>query len=371
MQRLREIREERREERQMRGTSRARPYVEGVWWGGGAGPVAARALLSPLSLLYGGAVTARGWLYDRGLLRSHELALPAVSVGNLSVGGTGKTPVSAWIAAELRELGAAPAIVLRGYGGDEPLVHSTLNPDVPVIVDADRVRGVTRAMVMGARTAVLDDAFQHRRARRMADIVLLSADRWQEHRRLLPAGPWREPMRALRRATLVIVTRKAASAEAAGQATEAARAAAPQAALAGVLLALGGMRLATGHGEQPLGRIEGADVLAVSAVGDPGAFAEQLRAAGAARVTTATFPDHHRFTGEDAAALAVAAADADLAVCTLKDAVKLAPLWPRQAGPLWYVSQRVDIEHGQSGIDRLLGELAAAAKAISARRPTT
>ncbi|HKG93001.1 MAG TPA: tetraacyldisaccharide 4'-kinase, partial [Gemmatimonadaceae bacterium] len=337
----------------------------------GAGPAAARAALAPFAALYAGVVAARGWMYDHGLLPSHDLPIPSVSVGNLSVGGTGKTPLSAWIAAELRDLDAAPAIVLRRYGGDEPLVHSTLNPDVPVIVDADRVRGVNRAMVMGARSTVLDDAFQHRRARRSADIVLLSADRWQPRQRLLPAGPWREPVRALRRASLVIVTRKAAGEETAAVALRAALAAAPDVSGAVALLALGKLHLATGPGEQPLSRIEGADVLAVSAVGDPGAFAAQLRTAGAANVRTATFPDHHHFTGGDAAALAGAAAAADLAICTLKDAVKLAPLWPRQAGPLWYVSQRVEIERGQRDVDRLLHALAAAAAARTATSRVT
>src|SRR5690242_15793153 len=98
-------------------------------------------------------------LYDTGVFASHDPAIPAVSVGNVTVGGTGKTPVAAWIATELVERGARPAIVLRGYGDDEPLVHARLNPNVPVIVAADRVAGIAQARDTGATIAVLDDAF--------------------------------------------------------------------------------------------------------------------------------------------------------------------------------------------------------------------
>ena len=98
--------------------------------------------------------------------------------------------------------GAQPAVVLRGYGEDEPLVHERLNPSIPVIVNPDRARAVALAAARGATIAVLDDAFQHRAIRRDADLVLVSADRWTPDVRVLPAGPWREPLTALRRATL-------------------------------------------------------------------------------------------------------------------------------------------------------------------------
>ena len=109
------------------------------------GMVAWRASLGLRSRLprwsYAGVMRVRGGLYDRGVLRAHHAPLPVLSVGNLSVGGTGKTPLVAWAATRMREAGARPAILLRGYGGDETLVHAALNPAVPVIVDADRVRG--------------------------------------------------------------------------------------------------------------------------------------------------------------------------------------------------------------------------------------
>src|SRR5471032_2745808 len=169
----------------------------GVWESSAIGARVVRAALIPFSWVYAATVAARNAAYDRGWLRSHRLALPAISVGNLSVGGTGKTPVSAFIAARLAELGARPAIVMRGYGGDEPLVHARLNPGIPVVVTADRVRGTADARANGRTVVVLDDAFQHRRAKRDADLVLLSADRAGPVR-ALPAGPWREPLTSLK-----------------------------------------------------------------------------------------------------------------------------------------------------------------------------
>src|SRR4051794_15640030 len=188
----------------------AAAFVDRVWYGRDAVAAATRTALLPFERLFGGIVGARDILYDAGWLPALDTPIPAVSVGNLTVGGTGKTPVSAWLARGLAARGARPAIVLRGVGGDEPLVHRALNPDIPVFTGADRVAVVREAAAMGADIAVLDDAFQHRRVGRLADLVLVSADRWTDNVRLLPAGPWREPLRAIRRATLVIVTRKSA-----------------------------------------------------------------------------------------------------------------------------------------------------------------
>lgn len=352
------------------GRGRERQAVERIWFGDGAGERVARLALLPLELAYGAVVAVRNALYDRDLTRAHDVALPAVSVGNLTVGGTGKTPVAAWLAAELASRGEQPALVLRGYGDDEPLVHACLNAHVPVVVSADRVAGVARARAEhGATIAVLDDAFQHRRARRDADVVLLSADRWTRTRRhLIPAGPWREPLRSLRRASLVVVTRKAATPARAEDALRAALAAAPGVPSAVVHLAPGALRrlLAEGEGEpqpRPFESLRGARVFAVSAVGDAGAFHSQLADAGAAlEPPPASFADHHPFSRVDAERLAREGDRADLVVCTLKDAVKLAPLWPRAGAPLWYVSQRVVLERGRESVDRLLDRLVGLAR---------
>ena len=155
-----------------------RSIADSIWTGRGRNARAARLLLSPLEMAYRGVVSVRGWMYDSGLFPIEEFSVPVVSVGNLSVGGTGKTPVAAWIARTLTERGVKPGIVLRGYGGDETIVHERLNTGVPVVVASDRTRGIRAAIAQGVDVVILDDAFQHRRAARDADVLLVDADSW-------------------------------------------------------------------------------------------------------------------------------------------------------------------------------------------------
>src|SRR5690606_37512688 len=181
------------------------------WWRGEAGWVGrgASAALWPAEQLFRGIVAARNRAFDSGLLRSERAPIPVISVGNLGVGGAGKTPFAAWVAGRLHEYGRRPAIVLRGYGADEILVHRELNPDVPVHAARARIEGVREAAARGSDVVILDDGFQHRAIQRDLDVVLLTADGWTGEVRLLPRGPWREDLGALRRADLVVVTRKA------------------------------------------------------------------------------------------------------------------------------------------------------------------
>lgn len=333
--------------------------LDNLWRSDAGAARAVRALLAPAERTMAGAVAVRNTLYDRGTLRVQSTPIPVVSVGNLTVGGTGKTPVSAWLARMLVDRGAAPAVVLRGYGDDEPLVHAVLNPSVPVVVSPDRAKGVAEAAACGADVAVLDDAFQHRRVARDADIVLVAADGWSIPRRMLPTGPWREPLEALRRADLAVITCKAAS-ETEIQAARAAIAhAAPDTPIAGVMLELGDLlRFGDPGARLPQGGLSGAAVLAIAAVGNPDAFFAQLRRAGAT-VDARGFPDHHRFTRGEARELAARAPRGGMAVCTLKDAVKLAPLWPADAPALWYVSQPVRVGWGAEIFERLMDALLA------------
>lgn len=329
--------------------------LERLWYGRSIGARIARASLMPTELLYAAVVRARGALYEHGVAPIHTPALPVLSVGNLSVGGTGKTPMTAWAAARLRESGARPAVLLRGYGegDDEPRVHAALNPEVPVIVNPDRVLGVEAARHGGADCVILDDGFQHRRLSRTVDWVLVAAERFDRSARMLPAGPLRESLRALDRADVAIVTRKSTSLAEAG-------------AIATLLSASAGVETAVCH-LAPSGlvdvaagtmhdieRLRSARLVAVAAIGAPEAFFAQLRACGAAEVDAVPFRDHHHFTTRDVERIVHAASGADAVVCTLKDAVKLAPVWPASASPLWYVSQRVEVERGGHLLDRSL-----------------
>lgn len=332
--------------------------AERVWFGDDALSRSARAALRPASALYGGVARARGALFDRGTLRVHALALPALSVGNVTVGGTGKTPVASWLAGRLADAGASPAIVLRGYGDDEPLVHARLRSDVRVVVDADRVRGARTAKANGADVVVLDDAFQHRRARRMFDLVLVAAEHGDVPARVLPAGPYREPIDALRRASAIVVTRKSADDALTERTLATIAKVAPDVPRVVAALKLDVLHRWDG-GEAPLVTLSGERVVAVAAVGNPRAFFTQLDRTGAT-VLPLAYADHHAFSAADVESIVRRADGAARVVCTLKDAVKLGPVWPRLAPPLWYVSQRVALEQGGDVIDRMLARVLAA-----------
>ena len=336
--------------------------LERIWYDADFWARAARAALSPASWLYGAGVQMRGWRFDHAT--EQPSPLPALSLGNLTVGGTGKTPVAAWAAAALRARGATPAIVMRGYGDDEPLVHARLNPGIPVIIDADRVRGAADARDAGADCVILDDGFQHRRIGRVSDWVLVAAERWRDDLRLLPAGPLREPVAALGRADIIMVTRKSASGEAAEAIATRLGVRFPHLGVATCHLALDALVDARTGERRPLTWLAGRRVAAAAAIGAPAAFFAQLELAGA-RVQPHAFRDHHAFNAGDVARLAATAALREGLVCTLKDAVKLAPLWPAIAAPLWYVSQIAVIERGHAELDRALEAVLAARQAAT------
>lgn len=298
------------------------------WWRGEAGAwgSVARVAAWPVAGAFRGGVALRNLLYDRGILPSSAAPIPVVAVGNLTVGGTGKTPASAWIVRWLSDAGRAPALVTRGYGQDEVLLHGRWNPGVPIVASSNRLDAVRRAASRGADIAVLDDGFQHRRLARDADIVLLAAET-PFPGRLLPAGPYREPPSALARADLIVVTRKGAPEAAAVTLAEAVAARVPGRPLARLALVPTGWRRLDGSPtEAPPG-----DVLVMTAVADPDSVRATVRAA-LAHVAgpgqpvpdpeVRAFPDHHAFSASDVRRVGAEAAGRTLVV-TEKDAVKL------------------------------------------------
>ena len=205
----------------------------------------------------------------------------------------------------------------------------------------------------------LPSEFQHRRVKRDADVVIISADRHRQTR-LLPAGPWREPFASLRRATHIIVTRKRTTPLPAREVLGYATRMAPNAECAIVHLAADRLVRSDGQGTESLERLAGRTVLAICGIGDPRSFEAQLRELGS-RVALRAHRDHHAYTAAETAAYASDARGADYVVCTLKDAVKLTPFWPSTAPPLWYLSQRVSIELGAESLEGLARRLARSA----------
>ncbi len=341
-----------------------------VWAGQGAWAAVARGILLLPAALYRGAVEARNAAYDLGVLGSRPLPVPSVGVGNLTVGGTGKTPLARHLAVELANRGCRPGILLRGYGGDEAQEYRQALPDAVVVADADRHRGAASAVAAGADVLVLDDCLQRRDVRPDVTLAVVAAESASEARWPLPAGPWREGLAALGRADAVVVTRKSAAAGAA-------------ALLAGALAGRtrGGVGLVAelvpahllplGGGEPvSLDALRGRRVVALCGIGAPDAFAAQLRAAGALGVALLAYGDHHAYTPADVAAARAAAGAGGMVVTTGKDAVKLRDLWPVGAPSCWVAALEVRVADGAGYLARTLDTLGAARRNLQTAAAT-
>jgi tetraacyldisaccharide 4'-kinase len=276
-------------------------------------------------------------------------------VGNLTVGGAGKTPFAAWVAGWYAARGRRPGILLRGYGGDEHLVHERLVPGAIVVPDPDRAAGAARARAAGAQLLVLDDAYQRLDVARDVNVALVNAESDRAAPWPLPAGPWREGWGALRRADLIVVTRRrAAAAEARRLAVRLATRwpATPVAVLHLALDRLEGMRSGRHVG---LAELAGKRVLAVAGIADPASFAVQVRASGAI-VQLVAYQDHHAYAPGEVTRLARAAGGegADYVVVTEKDAVKLRDRWPAAAAEPLVAVLQVHWELNGAAVERAL-----------------
>ena len=320
-------------------------------WDGQGGPLGRSTigLLLPAEALYRGAVLLRNRCYDFGVLPESKGRIPIISVGNLVVGGTGKTPVSSWLIACLTSMGHRPALVTRGYGSDEVLLYKLRHPGVPVVVRKSKLEGVAQAAGEGATVAVLDDGFQHRAARRDVDILLLAAEHGVEGP-LLPRGRLREPVSALSRADAIVVTRKVATQDAACAVGRLATGWAPEAVLGQIHLKEDSWT-ELGDEPTPSGPPAG-DLLAVSSIAEPEGFHEMVRSKASGVVECMAFPDHHPFSDKDVRRI-VERASGRPVVTTEKDAVKLTTF--SQEMPRTYVLRlRVVWDFGQDAVMELI-----------------
>lgn len=341
--------------------------------GGGEGARVPRGpvpgwIARPLVPLYRAVITGRNRRFDelRGVV---ELDRPVISVGNLSVGGTGKTPLVAWLVGVLRGAGHDPAVAMRGYragpaGSDEALEYAAECAGLPVVAQADRLSGLLDlfASERGERVdvVVLDDGFQHRRIARQLDIVLVDATRSPFDGALLPAGWLREPVESLGRAGAVVITH-------AGRVSAAALAGlrgrlggvAPRAVLACCEHVWRGLRLHQGPGageEAAVSWLRGRRVVACCAIGNPGPFLAGVREHGA-EVREMVLRDHDPFGPGTAGRLAALAREHGAAgiVVTAKDWVKLARYsagdWPC---PVVVPRLAIEFREGREGLENLV-----------------
>jgi tetraacyldisaccharide 4'-kinase len=345
--------------------SRNRMYdwLQKTWYGNGRGYL----LLLPLSGLYWLLLTLRHTLYRLGILRRHRAAVPVIIVGNLTAGGTGKTPVTVWLAGELKAHGFAPGIVSRGYGGsrsstsmrvdaasdpaevgDEPVLIAR-RTDCAVVVDADRGRAAEMLVEDGADVIIADDGLQHYHLDRDYEICVIDGARGLGNRRLLPAGPLRESIARLGTVDQVLVNGPLS---------------APQAELTVVeqnsfefeLVAREACRL-NGSVTRKIERFAGTTVHGVAAIGNPSRFFDMLRAHGM-QVIEHAFPDHAALRRRD-----LEFGDAFDVLMTEKDAVKVDRSSPDK---YWYVPVGLRMDRALAGpwLEQIVSRLRAQAEVV-------
>jgi tetraacyldisaccharide 4'-kinase len=316
--------------------------------------------------LFGVLVRVRRRAYARGWLPSHRLQLPVIIVGNLSVGGSGKTPLVIWLVTQLRSAGYSPGVVLRGYGGsaarhERPLLVESgsdtrlvgdeavllcARTAAPVVVCRDRVRAARLLVDQGVTVIVSDDGLQHLALARDFEIAVIDGERGLGNGYLLPAGPLREPPERLAQVDAVVVN---------GEGSFRAR---PEGSRGTFTMRLTGERLLPLAGDSapaPLSSLAGRRVHAVAGIGHPQRFFAHLRAAGLA-VIEHPFPDHHRYRAEE-----LAFGDELPVLMTEKDAVKCRAL----AGPNhWYLPVTASFVEAEATV--LLGRLR---RSVELRKP--
>jgi tetraacyldisaccharide 4'-kinase len=296
--------------------------------------------LLPLSSLYGAAVGSRRYLYAKRLRRSIRLPVPVIVVGNLSVGGTGKTPLVCWLAAHLAERGFKPGVVTRGYGGASGharIIDASADPDAvgdepvllvrrsgaPVAVGRDRPAAAQLLVNAGCDVVVSDDGLQHYALARDCEIVVIDGERRFGNGALLPAGPLREPKGRLAAADAVVVN--------GGRA--------PLDDTFSMRLEAGSASSVAGVAVKALSEFAGVTVHAVAGIGNPQRFFDMLRAQGIL-VVAHPLPDHVRLRAAD-----ISFGDQCPVLMTEKDAVKC----ERVAGPQhWYVPVTASFDGGES-----------------------
>ena len=300
------------------------------------------ALLKLLALAYGGLLSLRAAAYRLGLFRSHRLPVPVISVGNITLGGTGKTPMVVWLAEYLMARGKKVAVLSRGYGGsaegqirivsdgsrmlltpeesgDEPYLLAQKVPGLMVVIGSDRYQaGVLALQELKPDIFILDDGFQHLRLRRDLNILLLDAASPFANGRTLPAGFLRESVSAANRADLVIYTRCAP-----GNRTDAV----PGKPNCRASHKLAGMIPLGGGATVGFDGARGARVTAFSGIAQPAAFFDLLEQEGVKLIATLAFPDHTNYGEEELAAICRLrdASRSTMLITTEKDAVKLTP----------------------------------------------
>lgn len=314
-----------------------------------------KILLFPFYLFsfpYGAVIKGRTFFYSTGILKSKTLPFPVISVGNITVGGTGKTPLVMELARVLKQKGIQVAILSRGYKrkntsvtivskenllsseevGDEPLMMAKILKGIPILVGKDRFHNAQRALQrLDLRGFILDDGFQHLQLHRDLDIVLIDSQIGFGDRHLLPRGILREPLTHLRRAHLLLLT-KVESLEACQSIESEIRKIHPQAPIFHSHYEMLGLISPSDEWEE-IGALKGKRVLVLSGIANPQPFISLVRKCEVEIVQEMIFPDHHSYTSRDIDLIRKSGEGVERIVTTEKDMVKLKP-WNLRDLPL-------------------------------------
>ncbi len=324
-------------------------------------------LLLPFSLVYGLGSWLRLLSYQYGLLPSFKSSIPVISVGNLAVGGTGKTPVVDWLVKRLMAKGYQPAIVSRGYGGqfcgefgfvsdgqkilmnpvasgDEPLLLAQRNPQVPVLIARKRANAIKEIEQAGcADVIVLDDAFQHHAVERYLDIVLLDAKKPLGNGWPLPAGNLREFPCTLKRADILLRTRSEEDIQDIGLNLPVFDC---RHQLADKVVNLSGEEI-------ELKRLLKLQLVAFAGIANPGNFFDALRKKGMLLSSSLTFLDHEPYSAQKLNQINQLAKNADALITTEKDAVKLSA--DMFQIPCYKIAVNLEVDDEEIFFQRILG----------------
>ena len=347
-------------------------------------------LLELISLPYGLVVRARVWFYKQGCLSQHRLPRPVISIGNLTVGGTGKTPFVMWTAKWLQSQGKRVGILSRGYrrmkertfllvsdgrevlvdapqAGDEPFLMAKNCPGVVVAVGADRYElGKWVLTQLDIDCFILDDGYQHVRLIRDVNVLLVDGSDSSGLKKLLPAGRLREPLTAAGRATAIVITRADLMTE-------------PETILDPIQKAIGqsivpiqiefqpqGMSCLSTHEHQPTSWASGKRALIFSGIGNAKAFRSTVARMGVTILEEMVFPDHcsYGITDLEAVRERMRQVKASCALTTEKDAVKLAS-FINGDDDIWAIHLKVEIKDGEDRLSRMLNKAFEGTKSVS------
>lgn len=319
---------------------------------------------------YSAATWWRNRQFDLGKREIHQAEVPVVCIGNLTVGGTGKTPMVEWAARQLRKHDVRVAILSRGYGAeqggknDEALELELALPDVPHLQNPDRVAAAQVAVEeLASQLLLLDDGFQHRRLARDLDIVLLDASEPFGYDHQLPRGTLRESLSGLSRAKAIILSRADMLDEGDRERVrQRALKFSPEAAWCEVVHQPAALLSAT-QGSEPIGDLSSKRVVAFCGIGNPAGFRHTLESLGCKPVGWQEFADHHDYSRDDVGRLAELCEEreAELLLCTRKDLVKLRVDRIGET-PLRAVGVELEFLRGKVELLQILKELATNAK---------